>query len=61
MAFQVACRDLGIDCDYVAKGNSVEELMADGMQHGKEVHHMTDAQLHDPAMGAMVQSKVKVV
>jgi predicted small metal-binding protein len=29
----LACRDVGVDCDYVAKGETEEELWADGTEH----------------------------
>lgn len=59
MAHTIACRDLGMDCDYVARGETVEELMAAGGKHGKEVHGFTDAQMNDPAMVATVKAAVK--
>jgi predicted small metal-binding protein len=27
-----------MDCDYVAKGETLDELMADGMEHAKTAH-----------------------
>ena len=48
MAYTLACRDLGSDCPYVARGETMEELLADAAKHGKEVHGMTDEQLNDP-------------
>ena len=50
MAYTIACRDLGMDCDFVSRGETVDELMAAGGKHGKEVHGFTDAQMNDPAM-----------
>jgi predicted small metal-binding protein len=29
----LACRDAGVDCDYVAKGETEEELWKDGTEH----------------------------
>jgi predicted small metal-binding protein len=29
----LACRDVGVDCDNVAKGETEEELWADGTEH----------------------------
>ena len=48
MTYTLACRDAGVDCDYVARGETEEELMAEGVKHIKEVHGYTDAQLNDP-------------
>ena len=35
---KIACRDLGQNCDYVAHGDTEEELIADIKKHGKEMH-----------------------
>lgn len=35
-----ACKDAGFDCDYVAKGNTEEELLIDIAQHAIKVHRM---------------------
>lgn len=35
---ELSCRSLGIDCDYVAKGETLDELMKDGMEHAKTAH-----------------------
>jgi predicted small metal-binding protein len=37
--FSLACRDAGVkDCDYVAKGETEEELWKDGTEHVIKVH-----------------------
>jgi predicted small metal-binding protein len=37
----LACRDAGVkDCDYVARGETEEELWKDGTQHVVKVHGM---------------------
>ena len=59
MAFQVACRDLGMECDFVAKGESMDELMADGAKHGKEVHGFTDEQMQDPGLAEKLKAAIK--
>lgn len=59
MAFQVACRDLGMDCDYVAKGQTMDELMMDGAKHGKDVHGFTDEQMQDPALADKLKAAIK--
>lgn len=50
MALTLACRDVGVDCPYVARGETEEELMANILKHGKEVHGYTDEQLTEPQM-----------
>jgi predicted small metal-binding protein len=36
--FSIACRDAGQDCDYVAEGNTTDELYNNILQHLKEIH-----------------------
>ena len=64
MAYQVTCPDvMGMDCgcNYVARSNTMEELMADGVKHGKEVHGLTDEQMQDPGMAEMIKAAVREV
>ncbi len=35
----LACRDAGIDCDFVARGETEEELFRVGGEHLKKVHN----------------------
>jgi len=35
------CRDVGPDCDFVARGATVEEIMQQAGVHAKAVHGMT--------------------
>ncbi len=59
MTLKLACRDLGTDCSYVARGETEDELMADGVKHAKEVHGYTDEQLNDPEMMKKVKAAIK--
>ena len=59
MGFKLACKDLGSDCTYVAKGETMEEVMEDGAKHGKEVHGYTDEQLNDPQMIEKIKAAIK--
>ena len=59
MAKTLKCRDLGVDCPFVARGETEEELMAVVLKHGKEVHGYTDEQLKDPEMMKKVKAAVK--
>lgn len=44
--FSLACRDAGVmDCDYVAKGMTEEELWRDGTEHIIKVHGMKDGDI----------------
>jgi predicted small metal-binding protein len=59
MAKTFTCRDVGVDCPYVARGQTEEELMADIAKHAKEVHGYTDEQLKDPEMMKKVKAAIK--
>jgi len=50
MAYTLACKDAGVDCPYVARGETTEELFEEASKHLKEVHGYTDEQLNDPKM-----------
>jgi len=38
MAKSVSCRDVGVDCDFTARGETVEEVLQACAQHAKEAH-----------------------
>ena len=37
---EVRCADAGVDCDFVARGKTEEELFARSAEHGKKAHDM---------------------
>jgi len=37
----LSCRDAGCDCDYVAKGETEEDVLRDAAQHGMKEHGKT--------------------
>ncbi len=39
---ELRCKDAGVNCDYVARGRTVEEVVKLAREHGKIVHHMTE-------------------
>jgi predicted small metal-binding protein len=47
MAYTLACKDAGVACDFVAKGETEEEVLTEGIKHVKEVHGYTDEQVND--------------
>jgi len=59
MGYTLACRDLGVDCSYVARGETMEEMQADMAGHAKTVHHYTDEQIKDPKMMEAMKAAVK--
>ena len=48
MAYTLACRDAGVDCPYVARGETTEEVLADASKHLKEAHGYSDEKVNDP-------------
>ena len=53
----VSCRDSGAPCDYVAKGNTEEELMKDVGQHAMAVHGMKPSDM-TPEMMQKIKSLI---
>ena len=42
MAKVIYCSDMGSDCDFVARGETMEEVLKVGAEHGKEVHGINE-------------------
>ena len=61
MAYTFACQDLGVDCPYVAQGETADETIAEANKHAKEVHGYTDEQINDPQMIEKVKAAIKKV
>lgn len=59
MAYTLSCKDTGIDCPYVAKGETDEELWADAGRHAIDKHGYTDEQVSDPKFKEENKSFVK--
>ncbi|MFC1982628.1 DUF1059 domain-containing protein [Chloroflexota bacterium] len=59
MAYTLACRDTGIDCSHVSRGETMEELWEDGVKHVKEVHGYTDEQVNDPKFKEEMKAFIK--
>jgi len=38
----IRCRDVGVDCDYEARGNSEDEILAKCAEHGRTAHGMKE-------------------
>lgn len=59
MAYTLACRDFGVDCDFVAKGETEEEALQAGAKHVKEAHGYTDEQINDPKFMEEAKNQIK--
>lgn len=40
MAMVVKCRDVGVDCDFVARGQTEQEVMQKCAEHARSAHGM---------------------
>ena len=55
MARKMSCRDVGPDCDFVARGESDEEVMGQVAEHARTAHGMDEvpAELAEKAKAAI--------
>ena len=55
MAKTVSCRDVGMDCDFVARGETDEDILQQCTEHARKDHGMTEipAELADKVLGAI--------
>jgi predicted small metal-binding protein len=51
----LACKDMGMDCDFVATGNTVEEVKQKAMAHAQVVHADILKTMSSPAQMAEMQ------
>ena len=42
MKKRLSCRDVGVDCDFVACGKTGEELFQKAAEHAKTAHNMNE-------------------
>lgn len=42
MAKVLACRDVGVDCDFVTRGQTEEEIFRQCAKHGRQAHGMEE-------------------
>jgi predicted small metal-binding protein len=42
MAKMVSCRDVGVDCDFVARGENEQEIMQQCAEHARTAHGMNE-------------------
>jgi len=52
----LSCRDVGVACDWVGKGKTVEEVMAKAKEHAKKAHGMSEI---SPEMVAKAKAAIK--
>ena len=42
MSKVIRCRDAGVDCNFIVRGETEEELFRNALEHGKKAHGMTE-------------------
>jgi len=42
MAKTISCRDVGVDCDFVARGETEQEILQQCSEHARTAHNMTE-------------------
>jgi predicted small metal-binding protein len=40
--YELRCSDVGLKCDFVAKGHTLDEMMDKANRHSAEVHNKTE-------------------
>ena len=45
MTMQLCCRDVGLNCDFEARGNTEEEVLQKASAHARWVHQITQMSL----------------
>jgi predicted small metal-binding protein len=58
MAKTISCRDVGVDCDFQATGETVDEVMQQCGVHAKSAHGIDEI---PPELAAKVQSAIREV
>jgi len=53
--FTLACKDMGLECAYVAKGNTIEEAIEDLKRHGVMVHKKVEGEMTPELLAKMKQ------
>lgn len=58
MAKELRCRDVGLDCDFQARGNSEEEVLQQAAAHARSAHQINDM---PPDLAAKVRAAIRTV
>lgn len=56
MAKVLRCRDVGVDCDWSACGETEEEVLAKGAEHARKAHGITEI---SPEMAEKAKAAIK--
>ena len=56
MAKQLRCRDVGMNCDFEARGNTEEEVLQKAAAHARTVHQIKEL---TPDLAAKVKAAIR--
>ena len=57
--FSLSCKDVGVNCDHVCKGETEEELMENAKQHAIQDNHFTEEEISNPEIQNKIKSHIK--
>lgn len=55
----VSCREVGVDCDYVAKGETEEEIMKNAGEHAVKDHGYKQEEIMTPEMKEKIRQHIR--
>jgi predicted small metal-binding protein len=58
MTKQLRCRDIGMNCDFEARGNTEEEVLQQASAHAQTAHQITEM---PPELAAKVRAAIRTV
>ncbi len=61
MTLSVSCRDLGINCDHIATGATVQALLEEAARHDVEIHGATEQLVSSPEWREEMRALVRNV
>jgi predicted small metal-binding protein len=56
---RLACRNIGLDCDYIIKGETEEEIMRNAVQHAWEIHAIKPEEMTSE-MKAKIKDNIRI-
>jgi predicted small metal-binding protein len=58
MAKELRCRDVGMNCDFEARGKTEEEVLQQASAHARSAHQITEM---PPELAAKVRAAIRTV
>ena len=58
MAKELRCRDVGLNCDFKARGESEDDVLRQAATHARTEHQITDM---PPELAAKVKAAIRTV